>query len=233
MAERRGAKEPATAARGGRERPIASALLVAYVALLVLGGWPAAARPTLFDRPHYWAQLVLWVAGIRPGIEVFSEPSASEYKFRAHCIHIEGRTSGTSPITLHPPGGRCHTDGFRARVPPMDVALYRVVRRSWELRRGALGVRDPATSDRDLERIGRAFCERPELVSEPDARVMLVWYAYVESYVTGAQLRGGFVYYGWSCAAGSVIAKHWRPDAEPLERFDEAIIRFWGSAPWA
>ena len=235
MAEgrRKGRRPAAHAARRGPTRPLSLALLIGYVGLLVLGGWPAEVRPSLFNRPHYWAQLVLWVAGIRPGIEVFGEPSADDYKFRAHCIQIEGRASGTSPVVLYPPSGHCHTGGFRAHVPAMDIALYRLLRQSWDLRRATFGVLDQPTSDRVLERIGRTFCDRPELVNQPDARVMLVWYAYVESYTTGAQLHGGFVYYGWSCADHSFVAKRWRPDDESLAQFDESIVRFWGSEPWA
>ena len=229
-------KKSGSAKRGDAERrdrhTFASMCLASYVLLLVLGGLPRTVRPAVLDRPHYWAELVLWVTGIRPGIEVFGEPSGDDYKFRANCIRIDGVVDDAPPIVLYPASGGCHMGGLRLRVPPEDVALYRAVRRSWELRRGALGVVDPETSDYDLAAIGRAFCQRPELMSQPGSRVNVVWYAWVESYTTGARLHGGFVYFSWSCSDHAFVVKQWRPDDEPLAEFDESIVRFWGSEPW-
>jgi hypothetical protein len=210
------------------------ALVLFYLGVLLIGGCPSEVRPRVLDRPQYWAQVLLWVTGIRPGIEVFHERAGRDYKFRAHCIRVEARGQTQTAVRLFPSSGGCFTDGVRLRVPPMEVGLYRLMRHAWEVWRGANGILDQEAADRTLGRIGDYYCGRPEVGSLTEPRIYGVWYSYVESYArAGDRQRGGFVYFGWDCTKQELFAREWQAESEPMHLFDQATVTFWHSEPWA
>jgi hypothetical protein len=210
------------------------ALILVYLGVLLIGGCPSEIRPQVLDRPQYWAQLMLWVTGIRPGIEVFHERAGRDYKFRAHCIRVEARGESQPAVQLFPSSGGCFTDGVRLRVPAMEVGLYRLVRHAWEVWRGANGVIDQEAADRTLARIGAYYCGRPEVRPLTEPRIYAVWYSYVESYErAGDRMRGGFVYFGWDCTTSQLFMREWQDASEPMELFDQATVAFWKTEPWA
>ena len=210
------------------------ALLLFYLGVLLIGGCPSEVRPQILDRPQYWAQVLLWVTGIRPGIEVFHERGGHDMKFRAHCIRVEARGQSQPPVRLFPSSEGCFTFGVRPRAPAMELGLYRLMRFAWEIWRGNNGIVDQEAADRALGRIGAYYCGRPEVRSLTHPRIYAVWYSYVESYErAGEGMRGGFVYFGWDCTTDELFTREWRPDDEPLEQFDQAILTFWEAEPWA
>ena len=113
------------------ERWVLIPALVAYVGLLALAAWRHEIRPAVFDRVTDFARATLGLAGIPPGIAVFSTDSGSapDAKIAEICLEVRGlREGGAEPLWFL--GTRIQeSDGIAHRLPPWATVSTRDRRR--------------------------------------------------------------------------------------------------------
>lgn len=204
-------------------------LLLVYSGLLVTAALVDEVRPALLDRPQALARSALATFGIRAGHELMRSTYPGDSRIQAYCMLVRGEGGGRPPVFLFPADGRCPDSGFRPRLPPVERALYRMLRHAWAQQllseRPGAPSESLARSRHALKRIGRHFCSRPEMAGRRDASVSLVWYVYSVSYATGERRRHNYLQFRWRCGRERTAALVWAPR-------DDVLVRFWGSEPW-
>jgi hypothetical protein len=202
-------------------RRIGTAVLLVYLAILVLAGWTREIRPQPLDPAHDFSVRALRLLGMSAGQPLF-HTSESPWKQHGYCLKVRARPAPAPlPVQgelLFPKAGECRIEGFHPRLPPVDRATHRMLSSAWKLAPG--GRTQP--SDRFAAAIGRAFCLKGE---EPIDRIEATWIWYYKHYDTGQVLRRNGVLFGYDCRAGALSELEWSPE-------DDAVRAFWGSEPW-
>ena len=140
----------------------------------------------------------------------------------------EGR-AGSRLDAVHPPDGFCQRSGFRFRLPPMELALLNMLRQAkahhlaWT--RKPSGQSNRWRRDAVLASMARHFCDAARPAGGRTERVTVVWYLYLQSYATGAEMRGAFLSFGWDCEQARIDHEIWLPD-------DATVVLHWGEEPW-
>ena len=203
-------------------------LLLSYTLLLMLASLVPEVRPRVLDTPYEFARSVLDVAGIRSGHVLMRSNYPGDYRFQSYCMIVRGQGEGSERVFLFPRDGVCPRHGFRPRLPPMERALYRVLRSAWW--QALLAERQPAGPHKrrarsTLARIATHYCQREEVRGLARPRISLAWYVYEVSYDSGDLRRGNFLHFGWLCDEARLVNESWFPS-------DSQLLRFWGSPPW-
>lgn len=205
-------------------------LLLVYTGLLVTSALVDEVRPSFLDRPQALARSALGAFGIRAGHELMRASYPGDYRSQAYCMIVRGEGGESPSVFLFPEDGRCPDSGLRPRLPPVERALYRLLRHAWwnqiVSERPGAPPRALARSRYTLKRIGRHFCTRPEMADRSDASVSLVWYVYEVGYESGHRRRTNYLQLRWLCESERLVDVLWAPG-------DEILVRFWGSEPWS
>ncbi len=104
-------------------------MLLAYIALLVLGAWRPEIRPDFMDRASDGARRCLESCGLYAGLAVFSsefnQPGRNRF-FKARCLDLIGYREGLPPEIIYPVGATCPPTGIRWYLPPEEIMLTRL-----------------------------------------------------------------------------------------------------------
>jgi hypothetical protein len=177
------------AAATRRGRAWARAVVLAYLALLLLAALPGKLRPAILDAPCRLAARALDAVSISPGLAVFSGPVTAVHR-RATCLEIRAERPDGSLETLY--ASACPPTGFRWRIDPWDEMVLGLVRRT-RIERFA---REPRSDDpprsaewRKLQAVGDFFCHSPEAASGARRAVTLETYDLLVLYSSGLHTR--------------------------------------------
>ena len=196
-----------------RWKTLGTPVLLLYMALMMLAGWPGEVRPRFLDAAHDASVRIFRLLGMSAGQPLF-QTDVNPWKQHGFCLFV--RESGGE--ILFPPGGECQIEGFHWRLPPVHRATHRMLSSAY---REAEGGRIEA-SDAFARAIGRSSCLEPD--ETPEA-IEAVWLWYYKHYDDGSVLRQNGLYFSYSCANAELTERSWGPD-------DASVLAFWGAPPW-
>jgi hypothetical protein len=208
--------------RSSLRRRLGIALLLGYAAIVVLAAWRHEIRPSFLERPVVWARSLLALAGIPPGVAVFSTETEvlSDALIVSQCFEVRGVAGNAPARRIYPEGGRvCPAPSPRIWVRGEDIALYRF----------ATGLRSAAASQpgeslfRSRERfarllaetIGEHFRSRAEREFAPD-RYALLWTELHVDYRSGEHSERVVALVRWRADPDEGVFVSWSPDDRTL-----------------
>jgi hypothetical protein len=195
-----------------KRRAIGTCVLLAYLGMVGVAGWPGNVRPAFLDAAHWKAVYALRLLGISAGQPLF-QTDVSPWKQHAFCLNLRS----DSGELLFPPGGDCRSKGFLWTIPPLYQATHRLLSSAFDQ---AQSGRTPG-SDAFVAALGRTFC----LKTEPrPAEIQGIWTWYYKHYDDGTVLRSNGLLFVYSCERASLTQLAWQPD-------DDAVRAFWGGLP--
>ncbi len=189
-------------------RRVATALLTAYSAVLVLSAFPPEARPRFLDVPSEVARIALRSLGIRAGVAVF-ETGRDDPRIviRQDCIRLRGREANGRMIVLAPQDDHCVTEGVRVIVPWMEGALRTLVLRS------PPGLAEPL--------IGDWVCHGPHWDAYDLREVELVWTQPWLDLVDGHEGIANAALVVWRCDPPGFVRRVLRPTDADLSSLEK------------
>lgn len=203
-------------------RRIVVSLLVGYVFLLVLAGWRHEIRPAAFDPVTNLARRVLGLAGISPGVAVFTADSrnAPDEKVATICLEVRAVT-GASARRVHP------ADGVSCPAPPPRLWVrgeQSFLLRSVVILRARAAARRAGDSDPGraplaellARSIGAHFVARERLAGKSPDRYLLLWEEERVSYRTRQRSERRVALLGWRHVTAPRVFVRWRPDERTL-----------------
>ena len=197
------------------KRNLGMVLVLSWIAILVVGGWPANVRPAFLDAPNHVAYTTLRYFGIASGQPLF-QTDATVWKQYGFCFQLRELPAPPGGGLLFPPEGACRFDGFFPRLPPVNRATHRLLAQAWRKKA------NPGLSNSTLEGLGRAFCRELE---DPPSGLEGVWNWYYRHYETAEVLRQNGAYFDFSCDTERLGEILWHPT-------DDEIVARWGEEPW-
>ena len=208
-------------------------LLVGYVVLLVVAAWRHEVRPAVFDRATDFARGALGLAGISPGIAVFTADSGSapDEKVAAICLEVRSVSEDSE-------------DAGRQVYPAEDVFCPAPSPRLWVrgeqifLHQSVVSLRAAVAAhrggDADASRgrfamllarsIGAHFLGRDRRAGAATDRYLLLWREARISYRTRSRSHRVVALMNWRRASAPRVFIAWQPDEEMLRE------RGWGPA---
>lgn len=204
-------------------RALFTAVLCAYVAVLVLAAWPDPIRPAFLDPPHDLASRMLRLVGWKAGQNVFAIPERVDETYRAFCIRVKAELRGGGETGIGPADGRCPYARIRLHTPASEIFEVHILRLAWKTRKVTRS-RHPMEIEM-LGSLGRYYCRRAREQGLDATAVVLAEYAWMESYADGSIRRQPLVAYDWSCDVGQLRTVHYGMTPQELSRF-------WGGTPW-
>ncbi len=212
------------------ERRIVLPLLVGYVVLLVVAAWRHEIRPAVFDRATDFARGALGLAGISPGVAVFTADTGSAPDEKIETICLEVRDVSEDAVRQVYPGEGVSCP---ARPPRLWVRGEQIfLQRSVVILRAAAAARRAGGSDPSRTRlakllarsIGAHFVGRERLAGAAPDRYLLLWREARISYRTRSRSDRIVALLGWRRASRPGVFIAWRPDEATLRE------RGWGPA---
>ena len=217
--------------RRPRSPRILVSLLVGYVVLLVVAAWRHEVRPAVFDRAMFFARGVLGLAGISPGIAVFTADSGSapDEKVVAICLAVRSVSEDSE-------------DAGRQVYPAEDVSCPAPSPRLWVrgeqifLHQSVVSLRAAVAAHRggDASRgrfamllarsIGAHFLGRDRRAGAATDRYLLLWREARISYRTRSRSNRVVALMNWRRASEPRVFIAWQPDEGTLRE------RGWGPA---
>jgi hypothetical protein len=212
------------------QRRVLLPLLVLYAAIVVLAAWRHEIRPAFLDPPAAWARSVLGLAGIPPGVPVFTSETDTlpDEKIAVQCLEVRGVAVDGAARRIHPAGGRvCPAPSPRLWVRGEDIALSRFV----------MGMRSGVASRREgtlapsrvrvprllADSMAEHFRKRTGAEGLAPDRYALLWTESRVSYRTGARSERIVALVRWRADPGEGVFVSWRPDERTLREYWPAL----------
>jgi hypothetical protein len=214
------------------ERKVLVPLLVLYVVTLGWAAWRHEIRPAIFDGVSEFARRGLAIAGIPPGVAVFSADTATapDAKIAAICPEVRGLSADGAQTRLYPGEGiACPAPSPRFWVHGEDIFLHRALvslraatasrQRDGGDRRGMRFARLLAGS------VGAHFVASRHAGAADSERMLLLWQEARVSYESGDRSERVVALFEWHNAPNPRVSVAWRPDPARLRE------RGWTSEP--
>ena len=205
------------------ERRILVPVLVGYVALVALAALRHEVRPTVLDRATDFARGALGLAGIPPGVAVFTADtgSAPDAKIAASCLEVRGLSEAGARRQVYP----AEDASCPARPPRLWVRGEQIL-----LDRSVMSLRAAVSAHRAGESgpsrarfakllaqsIAAHFVGRDRLAGAAADRYELLWREARISYRTRARSDRIVALFGWRSAADPQLFIAWQPDEAML-----------------
>ncbi|RIL07535.1 MAG: hypothetical protein DCC71_02625 [Proteobacteria bacterium] len=187
---------------------LASALLTAYAAVLVVAALPPEVRPRWLDLPSEAGRIALRSLAIKPGVAVF-ETGRDDPRIlvRQDCIRVVGRDAHGRETVFAPPDDRCITEGARLVIPWLEGGLRTLVLRS------PPGLAEPL--------IGDWFCHGPNWAAYELREVKLVWTQPWVDMRSGEEGVANAAAFAWRCDPPGMLRRLIRPSDAELRAFEQ------------
>jgi hypothetical protein len=205
------------------ERRILVPVLVGYVALVALATLRHEIRPAVLDRATDFARGTLGLAGIRPGVAVFTADtgSAPDAKIAAICLEVRSLSEGGAGRQIYP----AEDASCPARPPRLWVRGEQILLdRSVMSLRAAVAARRAGDSGPSRMRFAKLlarsiaahFVARDRLAGAAADRYALLWREARISYRTRARSDRIVALLSWRNAADPQVFIAWQPDEAKL-----------------
>jgi len=207
------------------ERRVLVPVLVVYLALLVLAAWRHEIRPAVLDRATYFARDTLGLAGIVPGVAVFTADTGrtQETKVAAICLEVRDLSDIGTQRQIYPAeDASCPAHPPRLWVRGEQIFLNHAVMTLHQ----SVVARRAGDSSRGRERFARLlarsiaahFVGRDSLAGAAADRYALLWRETRVSYLTRARSDYIIALLGWRNAADPQVFIAWQPDEATLRK---------------
>ncbi len=205
------------------ERRILVPVLVGYVALVALATSRHEIRPAFLDRATDFARGTLGLAGIPPGIAVFTADTgrAQDAKIAAICLEVRDLSESGTKRQIYP----AEDASCPARPPRLWVRGEQILLdRSVMSLRAAAAARRAGESDPSRTRFAKLlarsiaahFVGRDRLAGAAADRYALLWREARISYRTRTRSDRIVALFGWRSAADPRVFIAWQPDDATL-----------------
>lgn len=201
--------------RDAFRRSLLEAVIVLYLVLLILDGWPKVLLPAAFEPLHALSGRILGVIGVEAGQAVFADVDSAEFKPRAYCVLIVGHTGDDRVRVVHRELDDCLAPKPRLLTDYIKLSHQLIVMRG----SNGLARSDEAEAMRQghqyLRTLGDYYCHSRLVENEDLTKVSIIHFITTMSDVTGETRTEFRMSYHWSCTENQLVSEPW-PDERAL-----------------